>query len=77
MRNAIAILIFIVGILLAIYVGGWVLFIKPIMVACAAFDAGTLTASLVGMTVIKCLIATTVAGFIIFVSSTISAFLLK
>ena len=33
----IAILILIVGIGAAIYFGGWIMFIKPILAACAAF----------------------------------------
>lgn len=72
-----AIAILIAGIAAAIYFGLWVMFIKAILVACAAFDAGTLTATLVGMTVIKCLLASTVAGIIIAVSFGISKALCK
>ncbi len=64
-----AILILIAGIGAAIYYGLWVMFIQAILTACAAFDAGTLTATLVGWTIIKCLLATTVAGLILAVTS--------
>ena len=43
-----AVLIFVGGIVAAIYFGLWVMFIKSILTACAAFDAGTLTATLAG-----------------------------
>ena len=65
MRTVLAFLFFIAGVVLACYVGGWVLFIKPILAACAAFDAGTLTATVLGVTVIKCLLASAVASLII------------
>lgn len=64
-----AIVILIAGIGAAIYYGLWVMFIQAILTACAAFDAGTLTATLVGWTIIKCLLATTVAGLILAVTS--------
>lgn len=72
MRNVLAVLIFIAGVLLACYVGGWVLFIKPILAACAAFDSGTLTATVLGVTVIKCLLASVVSSLIITVASVIA-----
>ena len=75
MRTVLAIFIFIAGVLLACYVGGWVLFIKPILAACAAFDAGTLTAAVLGVTVIKCLLASAVASVIITVASAIAKIL--
>lgn len=75
MRNVLAVLIFIAGVLLACYVGVWVLFIKPILAACAAFDAGTLTATVLGVTVIKCLLASVVSSLIITVASVIAKIL--
>lgn len=72
-----AVMIFIGGIILALYFGLWVMFIKAILAACAAFDAGTLTATLVGWTVIKCLLASTVAALIIGVTSGIAKALCK
>lgn len=68
-RSLISLFIFIAGIALACYIGLWLLFIKPIMGCCSAFDAGTLSALIVGTTVIKCLLASAIAGIIIYVSS--------
>lgn len=70
-----AVLIFAGGIVAAIYFGLWVMFIKSILTACAAFDAGTLTATLVGWTVIKCLLASAVSSLIVWITTTISTFL--
>lgn len=60
-----AIIVLVVGIAMALYFGVWVMFIKAILTACAAFDAGVLTATIVGWTIIKCLFATTIAGLIL------------
>ena len=57
------------------YVGGWLMFIQPIIEACKAFDAGTLTGLMVGTTVLKCIFASTVGGFIIWIGSAIAGFL--
>lgn len=72
-----AILILIAGIGAAIYYGLWVMFIQAILTACAAFDAGTLTATLVGWTIIKCLLASAVSGLIISVCAGIAKLLCK
>lgn len=72
-----SILVFIVGIAAAVYFGLWVMFIKSILMACAAFDAGILTATMVGWTIIKCLLASTVATLILWTASKISLVLLK
>lgn len=77
LKLAIAIIIIIAGIVAAIYYGVWVMFIQSILSACAAFDAGTLTAMTVGLTVIKCIFASTVAELIISVSCGIAKFILK
>jgi hypothetical protein len=53
------------GIVGSLYVGGWVMFIQPIIEACRHFDAGTLTGIIVGVTILKCIFASTV-GLIIF-----------
>lgn len=55
----------IVGIALCIYTGGWLLFIKPIIAVCAAYDAGTLTGSMIGWTIIKCLVFAPIAAKVI------------
>lgn len=53
-------LLYVVGIVGGLYVGCWSMFIKPIIVACQHFDAGTLTGMIVGITVLKCVCASTV-----------------
>jgi hypothetical protein len=55
----------IVGIALSIYTGGWLLFIKPVIAVCAAYDAGTLTGSMIGWTIIKCLVFAPIAAKVI------------
>lgn len=57
MRKLIGILLITVGILGGLYVGGWLMFIYPILEACSAFDNGTLTAMLIGVTVFKVIFA--------------------
>lgn len=74
-RWILAILVFAVGIILAIYFGLWVMFVEPIMAACAAFDAGTLTGTVIGATVLKCIFSGVVATVIIFVSTLIARFI--
>ena len=80
MKNVIkvilAVLIFVGGIIAAIYFGLWIMFAKSILTACAAFDAGTLTATLIGWTVIKCLLASIVASIIMFFATIVSGILL-
>lgn len=56
MRETLFWISIIIGIVLSIYTGGWLLFIKPIIAVCAAYDAGTLTGSMIGWTIIKCLV---------------------
>ena len=57
MRNLIGVLIVIVGILLGLYIGGWIMFVKPIIDICYAIDDQTISAVAVGITIIKCLLA--------------------
>lgn len=75
-KNIIGVLIMILGILGGLYVGGWVLFVQPIIEACKALDAGTLTALIVGTTVVKCIFAGTVGSIIAYVGVAIGGFLL-
>ena len=70
MRKIIAILVIVAGIIGGLYVGGWMLFIQPIIAACRAFDAGALTAYLVGITILKCIFASTVGTIIALVGFT-------
>lgn len=67
MKKFLSIFFLIAGIVAAIYFGGWLLFAKPIWMCCIAFDAGTLTAVMVGITFFKCCVAGLVATICIFV----------
>lgn len=62
--------------LVGLYVGLWVMFIQPIMVACQAFDAGCLTGAMVGVTILKCIFAGCV-GTIIGYAGTILGYWIK
>lgn len=67
MRNVVGLLVMIIGIIAGLYVGVWLMFIQPILEACQAFDAGTLTGVTVGITVLKCIFASAVGWFIAYV----------
>ena len=69
MYTIIGILLFIASMIGGLYVGGWLLFIQPILDACKAFDEGILTGSIVVITVVKCVCASTV-GWLIFAIGT-------
>lgn len=70
-------LVLIGSVVCGLYVGGWLMFIQPIIEACKAFDAGTLTGLLVGVTVLKCMFASAVSGIIIWIGSVIATILFK
>lgn len=73
MRETLFWISIIIGIVLSIYTGGWLLFIKPIIAVCTAYDAETLTGSMIGWTIIKCLVfAPIVAKVIMNVALTIA-----
>ena len=63
-KNMIGNLLIAVGVIGGLYVGGWIMFIQPIIETCKAFDAGTLTGLIVGVTVLKCIFASAVGTII-------------
>lgn len=63
-KNIIGNLLIAAGVVGGLYVGGWIMFIQPIIEACKAFDAGTLTGLIVGVTVLKCIFASAVGTII-------------
>lgn len=73
MRKILGVIIAITGIGLGLYVGGWLMFIKPIIACCMAFDAGALTGTMVGWTVIKCIFASFIGSIIGYVGILIGA----
>ena len=77
MKIIIGWIIFVGSVIGGIYVGGWLLFVQPIIEACKHFDAGTLTGLIVGTTVLKCIFAGAVGVVIIYIGSIISAAIFK
>ena len=75
MKKLIGVVIIIASIMGGVYFGGWLLFVKPILAACAAFDAGILTSTLIITTIIKCIIASTVGLIIVCVGVTFGSFI--
>lgn len=76
MKKLFGVLFIIAGILGGLYVGGWLLFVQPIIDACKAFDSGTLTGTIVGWTVVKCIFASVIGGLITWIGSVIGQLLL-
>lgn len=76
MRNVVGFLVMIIGIIAGLYVGGWLMFIQPILEACQAFDTGTLTGVTVGITVLKCIFASAVGWFIAYVGMAVGGLIL-
>ena len=64
MKHIIAFVVAAVGILCGIYVGGWLMFIQPMIAAASSFDAGLLTGTMVVITILKCIFATFVGTVI-------------
>lgn len=77
MKKIIALIIFILSVALGLYVGGWCMFVVPIIEACKHFDAGTLTGVIIGTTVLKCIFASAVGSVIVYIGSIIAAVLNK
>lgn len=65
LKQITGVVLMISGVFSGIYVGGWLMFLKPILVAIAAYDTGTLTGMIIFSTIIKCIFASAV-GFLIF-----------
>ena len=76
-KLVLSVIVLISGIAAAIYFGLWVMFIKSILIACAAFDAGALTGMVIGTTVLKCIFAGAVASVILSITAGIGKWLLK
>ena len=77
MKYIIGWIVLIGSVVCGVYVGGWLMFIQPIIEACKAFDAGTLTGLIVGTTVLKCVFASTVGGIIVWIGSSIATIIFK
>ena len=75
MKNIIAIIIIWLGCILALYVGGWLMFIKPIINVVLALQAGIVTGSMIALAIIKILLASIVGGIIAYIGFIIATFI--
>ena len=76
-RTILGWIVFIGSAVYGVYVGAWLMFIKPILEACRAFDTGTLTGLLVGITVLKCLFSSAVGFLIVYVGAAVASRLIE
>lgn len=63
-KRALAVLFSILGTVMGLYIGGYMLFVRPVYWLVTSFSGGTLTAGLLLINVIKIFIASTVGGAI-------------
>ena len=64
MRNKIGDVILVLGFLICLYVGGWLMLIKPILDCYAAYGSGALTWGIIGWNFLKFCFAGPVIWFI-------------
>lgn len=64
LRILLSVAVYFFGFAASVYVGGWIMLLKPIRGTIAAYTLGTLTLSQLIVTIIKCIFSLTVAGFI-------------
>lgn len=74
-RDWLGIIVYAISIILGFYVSIWVMLVEPIIYACQCFDAGTLTATIVGITIIKILLSGFVGVFIMLIGFAIAFFI--
>nr|WP_142411428.1 hypothetical protein [Clostridium sp. Marseille-P7770] len=74
-QGTIALIIWVFGVILSLYVGGWLMFVKPIIACCIAFDTGTLTGTMIGISVLKCIFGSAVGGTIFLICHVIAMLL--
>lgn len=76
-KNIIGNLLIAAGVVGGLYVGGYLMFIQPIIETCKAFDTGTLTGLTIGVTVLKCIFAKAVGSIIASIGIFVGSFLKK
>lgn len=74
-RDWLGIAVYAISIIIGFYVGIWVMLVEPIIYACQCFDAGTLTATIIGITIIKILLSGFVGTLIMFIGFAIAFFI--
>ena len=63
-RMALSVAIYILGLAVSVYVGGWIMLLKPVKETIAAYTLGTFTLTQLLISVIKCISSMTVSGLI-------------
>lgn len=74
-RDLLGAIVYAISIIIGFYVGIWVMLVEPIIYACQCFDAGTLTATIVGITIIKILLSGFVGTLIMLIGFVIAFFI--
>lgn len=74
-RDWLGAIVYAISIILGSYVSIWVMLVEPIIYACQCFDAGTLTATIVGITIIKILLSGFAGILIMFIGFAIAFFI--
>lgn len=74
-RDWLGIAVYGISIIIGFYVSIWVMLVEPIIYACQCFDAGTLTATIIGITIIKILLSGFAGILIMFIGFAIAFFI--
>lgn len=74
-RDWLGAIVYAISIIIGSYVSIWVMLVEPIIYACQCFDAGTLTATIVGITIIKILLSSFAGILIMFIGFAIAFFI--
>ena len=74
-RDWLRAILYAISIIIGFYVSIWVMLVEPIIYACQCFDAGTLTATIVGITIIKILLSGFAGILIMFIGFAIAFFI--
>lgn len=74
-RDWIGAIVYAISIIIGLYVSIWVMLVEPIIYACQCFDAGTLTATIIGITIIKILLSGFAGILIMFIGFAIAFFI--
>lgn len=74
-RDWLGIAVYAISIIIGLYVSIWVMLVEPIIYVCQCFDAGTLTATIIGITIIKILLSGFVGILIMFIGFAIAFFI--
>lgn len=74
-RDWLGIAVYGISIIIGFYVSILVMLVEPIIYACQCFDAGTLTATIIGITIIKILLSGFAGILIMFIGFAIAFFI--